>query len=448
MRIGLSILFVVSVAAMAQPAVLGADSEKPQQPAAVTFSKDVAPILQRACQTCHRPGSIAPMSLLTYQDARPWARAIKERVTRRLMPPWHIDRNIGITKFKDDPSLTDTEIATISNWVDQGALEGNPADMPAPRQFSDPDKWHIGTPDFVISMPKPYKLKAQGGDEYYDIDLDPGFKEDMYLSAVETKPDSGFKVVHHATTNLVEDPQADPVGLFLNEYAVGKNADLFPQNSGRLIRAGSKIHLNLHLHPSGEETPVSISVGFKFYPKGVVPKYVTFTQHMGDVTELDLPAGQITRSDGYFRLQKPALISAFQPHFHTRGKAQCMEAIYPDVRPDSARPGPARTETLSCVSDYQFGWSITYPYAEDVAPLLPAGTIIHITTWHDNSVNNRFNPNPKNWVGYGQRTIDEMSFAWVSLYYLDEADFQQRVRAREKVKKTHEQDQLDSRLKQ
>ena len=343
--------------------------------------------------------------------------------------------------------MSDAEIATISNWVDQGALEGNPADMPPPRQFSDPDKWHIGTPDFVVSMPKPYQLKAQGGDEYYDIDLDPGFQEDMYLSAVETKPDSGFKVVHHATTNLVEDPEADPVGLFLNEYAVGKNADLFPENAGRLIRAGSKIHLNLHLHPSGEETPVSVSVGFKFYPKGFVPKYVTFTQHMGDVTELDIPAGQITRSDGYFRLQKPALISAFQPHFHTRGKAQCMEVIYPDVRPDSARPGPAKTETLSCVSDYQFGWSITYPYAEDVAPLLPAGTIIHITTWHDNTVNNRFNPNPKNWVGYGQRTIDEMSFAWVSLYYLDEADFQQRVKAREKMK-THERDQLDSRLKQ
>src|SRR5207248_5627375 len=130
MRIGLSILFVVSVAGMPQAAALGADSDKPVQPATVTFSKDVAPILERSCQTCHRPGSIAPMSLLTYQEARPWARAIKERVARRLMPPWHIDRNIGITKFKDDPSLTDAEIATISNWVDQGALEGNPADMP------------------------------------------------------------------------------------------------------------------------------------------------------------------------------------------------------------------------------------------------------------------------------------------------------------------------------
>src|SRR5207244_4245558 len=112
--------------------------------AEVTFSKDVAPILQRSCQNCHRPGSIAPMSLLTYKDARPWARSIKEKVARRQMPPWHIDRNVGITKFKDDPSLTDAEIATISNWVDQGAVEGSPADMPPPRQFSDVDQWHLG----------------------------------------------------------------------------------------------------------------------------------------------------------------------------------------------------------------------------------------------------------------------------------------------------------------
>src|SRR5579863_7176782 len=424
MRTGLSMLFVVSVS------VFGADTEKPARPAEVTFSKDVAPILQRSCQNCHRPGSIAPMSLPSFNDARPWARSIKDKVDRRQMSPWHIDRNVGITKFKDDPSLTEAEIATISNWVDQGSPEGNPADMPPPRTFGDIDKWHIGQPDMVVSMPKPYKLKATGGDEYYDIDIDPGFKEDRYISAVETKPDSGFRVVHHATTNLIEDEEDDPVGLFLNEYAVGKNADIFPENSGRLIRAGSKIHLNLHLHPYGEETPVSVSVAFKFYPKDVVPKYVTFTQHMGDVTDLDIPAGQIARSDGYFRLQKPVLISAFQPHFHTRGKAQCMEAIYPDVRPDSARPGPARTETLSCVSDYQFGWSITYPYAEEVAPLLPAGTIVHITTCHNNTDNNKNIPNAKNWVGYGQRTIDEMSFAWVSLIYLDQSDFQQRVLAR------------------
>ena len=417
MRTGISILFAVTAAL-----ALGAEP--------VTFSKDVAPIFQRSCQNCHRPGSIAPMSLLTYKDARPWARAIKDKVVRRQMPPWHIDRTIGINKFKDDPSLSETEISTIASWVDQGSPEGSPADMPPPRQFGANDQWHI-QPDLVVSMAKPYVLRAKGGDEYYDIDIDPGFKEDVYVSAVETKPDKGFRVVHHATTNLVEDPEEDPVGLFLNEYAVGKNADLFPADAGRLIKAGSKIHLNLHLHPWGEETPVQVSVGFKFYPKGQVPKYVAFTQHMGDVqADLDLPAGQITRSDGYFRLQKPALISAFQPHVHSRGKAQCMEAIYPDVNPNSARPGPAKVETLSCVSDFQFGWSLTYPYAEEVAPLLPAGTIIHVTTWHDNTDNNAHNPNPKNWVGFGQRTIDEMSFAWVSLYYLDQADFDQRVQAR------------------
>src|SRR5262249_41935834 len=135
----------------------------------VTFTKDIAPILQRACQNCHRPGAIAPMSLLTYQDARPWARSIKEKVVRHEMPPWYVDRNVGITKFKDDPSLTEAEIATISNWVDHGAPAGNPADMPPLRQFSDVDKWHIGKPDLIISMPKPYKLRANGPDEFYDI---------------------------------------------------------------------------------------------------------------------------------------------------------------------------------------------------------------------------------------------------------------------------------------
>jgi hypothetical protein len=408
------------------PFAQGAETE-------VTFSKDIAPIFERSCQNCHRPGAIAPMSLLTYKDARPWARSIKVKVVKRQMPPWHIDRNVGITKFKDDPSLTDAEVAAISSWVDHGAPEGNPADMPPPREFSDLDKWHMGKPDVVVTMPKPYVLKANGGDEYYDVEVDPGFKEDVYVSALETKPDLGYAVVHHCTTNLVDDPVDDPVGLFLNEYAVGKNADIFPNNSGRLIKAGSKIHFNVHLHPDGKATPVQISLGLKLYPKDFVPKYIAFTQHMGDSGELDLPAGQITRNDGYFRLPRPAVMTAYQPHFHLRGKAQCIEAIYPDVRADSARPGPARTETLSCVSDYQFGWSITYNYAEDVSPILPAGTMIHVTTWHDNSDNNIHNPNPKNWVGGGQRTNDEMSFAWVSLFYVDDADYQARVAARKKM---------------
>jgi len=399
----------------------------------VTFTKDVAPILQKSCQNCHRPGSVAPMSLLTYEDARPWARSIKTKVTAREMPPWHIDRNIGLNRFKDDPSLTDREIATIAAWVDAGAPKGNAADMPAPRQFDDNDKWHI-KPDVVVQMEKPYILPPTGPDNILDVLIDPGFKEDMYISAIESKPldAKSFKVVHHFTTNLVEDPVEDPTGLFLNEYALGKNADIFPPNSGRLVKAGTKINFNLHLNPRGEEAPVRVAVAWKVFPKNVVPKYVALTQHMGDVTDLDIPAGAISRHDGYFRLPKPALMASFQPHMHNRGKAQCIEAIYPDVRADSARPGPARTETISCVSNYQFGWHITYPYADDVAPLLPAGTVMHVTSWHDNSSANRWNPNPKNWVGQGQRSIDEMSFAWVTLTYLDEADYQQRVAERRK----------------
>jgi hypothetical protein len=395
-----------------------------------TFTKDVAPILQRACQQCHRSGAIAPMSLVTYDDARPWARSIRQKVASREMPPWYIDRHVGSSKFKDDPSLSDQEIATMTSWVDAGAPMGNPADMPPPRQFSDLTQWHIGKPDLIIKMPKAYTLRAAGPDEFVDVEVDPGFTEDMYVMAVETKPEAqGFRVVHHATTNMIEDDD-DPTGLFFNEYALGKNGDIFPANSGRLITAGSRINFNLHLHPNGEATDVQIALGLKLFPKGVVPKYIAFTQHMGDVSELDIPAGQVVRNDGYFRLPRPAVVSAFQPHMHNRGKAMCMEAIYPDARADSARPGPARSETLSCVSNYQFGWHITYPYAEDVTPLLPAGTVIHITGWHDNTTANKYNPNPKNWVGYGQRTIDEMSFAWVSLYYLDEAEFQQRVQAR------------------
>src|SRR5215471_18722542 len=370
---------------------LAAATQAPQ----TTFTKDVAPVLQQHCQVCHRPGAIAPMSLLTYDDARPWARAIKEKVVKREMPPWYIDRNIGITDFKDDPSLSDAEIVTIK---------------------------------------KPYILPAHAPANIVNILVDPGFTEDMYVMAVESKPADAqsYKVVHHFTTNLVEDQDEDPIGLFFNEYALGKNGDIFPPNSGRLIKAGSKINFNLHLNPRGEETPVTVQLGFKVFPKGVVPKYVAFTQHMGDAPDLDIPAGQISRHDGYFRLPRPAVVASFQPHMHNRGKAMCMEAIYPDVRADSARPGPARTETLSCVSNYQFGWHITYPYKDEVAPLLPAGTIIHITAWHDNSANNKYNPNPRNWVGYGQRSIDEMSFAWVTLTYLEKNDYEQRVQARAK----------------
>src|SRR2546428_7243235 len=271
-----------------------------QQPASsptVTFTKDVAPILQKSCQNCHRAGAIAPMSLLTYQDVRPWARSIKSKVVAREMPPWYIDRHIGIQKFKDDPSLTEAEIATITRWVDAGAPQGNPSDMPKPRVFADVDKWHIGKPDMIVSLPKPYELRANGPDEFYDADVDPEFTEDMYIAAVETKPEAySFQLVHHAPADTIEDQEHDPVGFFFNEYALGKNGDIFPENSGRLIKAGSKIHFNLHLHPSGEKALVNVSIGFKLYPKGRASKHVAITPEIGHHPHLSNPPGQVVRT--------------------------------------------------------------------------------------------------------------------------------------------------------
>ena len=430
-------------AAFAAFGSLEAAAQTPASPAATTFTKDVAPILQRSCQKCHRPDSMAPMSLLTYEDVRPWARTIKQKVTTREMPPWYIDRTVGIRTFDNDPSLSDDEVATIARWVDSGALRGNPADLPPPVQFSDDDIWHIGKPDLVVKSVK-HTIPALGSDWWGDYVVDTGLTEDRYLKAVETKPSSGSKqVVHHAVTYLIQDENgaeeligrgANLEGGFLNEYAVGKNGDVFPEGTGRLVKAGSKIRFNMHYHSNGEEKVDQSEIALVFYPKGYVPKYYIQASHTGDTEDLDIPAGvDNVRSDGYTRLTKNARITSFQPHLHNRGKAQCMEAIYPD----------GRQEMLSCVNNYKFGWHIVYNYTQDVQPLLPAGTLLHVISWHNNTASNRYNQDPKNWAGFGQRSIDDMSFSWVNYIWLTDEDFKQQVerRAQNRAATTQQQQQ-------
>jgi hypothetical protein len=391
---------------------------KPATEGQATFTKDVVPILQRSCQNCHRPGSIAPMSFLTYKDIRPWARSIKQKVVRRDMPPWFVDPTIGIRKFKDDPSLTDEEIATIVAWVDGGAPEGNPADMPPPRQFEDLDRWHIGKPDLIVSMPVAYTVKAQNSDQWLNFTIDSGLTEDRYIKAVETKPSvTGIRVVHHGGTSMI-DPDGEQGSL--NEYAVGKNGDIYPEGSGKLIKAGAKFRFGMHYHSIGQETTDRTSVGIIFYPKGYVPKHVIHAV-MDETKDIDIPPGaDNVRSDAYYKMEQPARLTAFQPHMHNRGKAQCIEAIYPDMR----------VEQLNCVNRFNFGWQIAYNYADDVAPLLPAGTIIHVISWHDNSTNNPWNPDPRSWVGYGERSTEDMSRAWLNFYYMSDEEFKAEVAAR------------------
>jgi hypothetical protein len=395
-----------------------------------TFTRDVAPILQRSCQNCHRPGSIGPMSLLTYDDARPWARSIKNRVTRRSMPPWHIDRNAGtLHTFKNDPSLSDAEIATIAAWVDGGTPRGNPADMPAPRVFDDLERWHIGKPDLIVSMSSEVKIAAAGPDWWANYLAESGLTEDRYIKAVEAKPGPGAaaRVVHHEVASLVGPDDQPMGGGTLVEYAVGKNGDIFPDGAGKLMKAGSKVRFNMHYHSVGEEITDRSQVGFVFYPKGYVPKHVINTVLAPNQDDLDIPAGaDNVRSDAYFKMEKPTRLIGFMPHMHNRGKRQCIEAIYPSMV----------VQQFNCV-DYDFQWQIVYNYADDVAPLLPAGTIIHTISWHDNSAANRNNPDARNWVGFGNRTTDDMARNWLTFYYMTDDEFKAELAERNSLKKVN-----------
>jgi len=412
-----SLTLAASLAAIALPATA-------QE---VTFTKDVAPILQAKCQVCHRPNTFAPMSLLTYEETRPWAKSIKQKVAAREMPPWYIDKHVGVTNFQNDVSLSDKEIATLVKWADAGAPKGNPADMPAPVKFDDDSQWHI-RPDLLVQLPKDILVQGQGSDRWMDVLVDTGLTEDRYIKGVEVKPVKGFRAVHHVTTSMKSEDDADDSstevqGTFLNEYALGKNADVFPEGAGRMIKAGSKISFNLHLHPIGQDTPINVALALELYPKGYTPHFSEITEKLGDPKdELDIPPNaDSVRFDGYNELTKPARLLSFQPHLHNRGKASCMEAIY---------PGGHKVETISCVSKYQFAWHLVYLYDENDQPLLPAGTILHLISWYDNSPGNKFNPDPDNLITYGQRTIDEMGGAWVSYYYLTDDEFKQQTEAR------------------
>jgi len=440
-------------------AVLFCGAASAQTPASsnVTFTKDVAPILQRSCVTCHRPGQSAPMSLQTFEEARPWARSIKTRVSNREMPPWHIDRNVGIQEFKNNLSLNDKDIATIVAWVDGGAARGNPADMPAQRQFADGDQWAIGKPDLIVTFPA-YKVPTSGPDLFPNITAPTGLTEDRYIKAIQTRPIDGNsrRVVHHAITTMITGGGDDPAATnnpadadgansqFIVEYASGKAPEVYPDDSGVLLKAGSTLQLANHLHSIGEEINSQVQVGFLLYPKGVVPKYIRYSTHHGDPTpnaldSLDIPAGQVARVDGYTLHTKPGKIIAWQPHMHIRGKYQCLELIYPG-NPSNVM----KRETINC-ANWDYNWHSVYNYQDQAAPLVPAGTVIHIISWHDNSSANRNNPDPQNWVGYGDRTIDEMGFSWIGWIDLTPEEYEKeladRTAARRKPATTQQQQQ-------
>ncbi len=406
----------------------------------VTFTKDIAPILQRSCQNCHRAGGGAPMALTTYQEARRWSERIKTRTAIRdrmgAMPPFFVEKDIGIHKFKDDQSLTDEELARIQAWVDNGAPEGNPADMPAPLSFDDSGAWTIGEPDLVLRSID-MTLPAVGPDRWGDIGLVPtGLTEDRYVQAVEVREVNdipadaasstvgGRYIFHHMTyssgvlsedgTEIVDRTTSWPI------HEVGRNADLFPEKAGRLLPANSALHLRAsHLHSNGRETTGHLEFGFKFFPVGYEPEYRRGGGLLGNGIDIDVKpnlAGQEFHS--YRVLDQHTKIVAFEPHLHAPGVRMCMEAIWGHNQ-----------FTLNCVG-YDHNWVKQYVYQDEYAPLLPKGTILHIIGFLDTTEANENIADARNWAGGGRRSVSNM---FIDLGYsvtLTEEQFQAEMAER------------------
>jgi hypothetical protein len=438
---------LATLAAVTMMSALGQAADPTTRP--VTFTKDVAPILQEKCQQCHQPNSIAPMSLITYEDARPWARSMKQRVITRQMPPWHIDMSVGVHEFKNDMSLTDAQIDTIVRWVDAGAPEGDPKDMPPPKPLVTDNEWQAvrdgyGPPDLVIRSSE-YTMPAQHQDVWYRPMSDIPLTEPRWARMVEIRPTNlkGRRIVHHSIAYLVlnddpdavstgtangfgggvntNDPRAAGVDLVnrrpqLMEWAIGKGYDLFREGTGKLILPGEKISWDQHIHAVGEEITAGSEIGIWFYPKGEEPKkrsYLIAFTGLRKQGFLDIPPNSIASTDGFTVLKENTLITNFQPHFHLRGKAMQVEAILPD----------GTNQLVSYIGKFNFNWMTNYIYKDDAAPVFPKGTVIHVSAWYDNTRANPYNPDPDQWVGYGDRTVDEMAHAWMNVVYLNDDEY-------------------------
>ena len=406
----------------------------PSLAAEPTFAKDIALILQEKCQDCHRKGSMAPMSLVTYEETRPWAKSIRQRVMLRQMPPWHIDQTVGVRKFKNDMSLSDEQIGLIARWVDAGAPLGDLKDMPAPRQWPTETDWkaasELGPPDLVIKS-EPYTMAAHHQDVWWRPLSNIPLTEPRWVRAVEMRPGSlaGRRITHHAVAYLAQD---DPDSIIpgsdvdlvrgramLMEWAIGKGYDQYRPDTGKLLLPGAQISWDIHIHAVGEQIRDHVELGVWLYPKGQEPKYRTYltafqaVKGRGAIRSVDIPPNSIAESQNFTVLENPALLENFQPHMHLRGKAMEVEAILPD----------GSTQVVSYVGKFNFNWMTNYIYADDAAPMFPRGTILRVTAWYDNTRANPNNPDPDQWVGFGDRTVDEMGHAWMNVTYVSDEDY-------------------------
>ena len=421
----------------------------------VTFNQDVAPILFKSCAECHRPGEAAPFSLLSYKDARPWARSIREQVVGRQMPPWHADPHIGA--WANDRRLSQTEIDKIAAWVDGGAHEGEAKDLAPAPQFV--EGWRIGKPDLVLTMPNEFTLEASGPDEYQTFEIPLNFTEDRYVLKAEARP-GNRKIVHHiiafivppakgAQPRLSEEELArlraqaekevifykegflqrvkadvpvyddgcvtrsgglgvrrdgsgqEPVVTALAGFAPGSNSSLHENGISIKIPAGSKIRLEVHYSKvAGKVEKDRSSVGVIFAKEP--PKQLAVTRVIGNTYFKIPPGAERHRVTGCWTAQEDIHLHSLTPHMHYRGAAMEYKVFYPD----------GREEVLLNVPNYSFSWQTTYVPKQPIA--IPKGTRFLVTGYFDNSAKNKFNPDPTQSVRFGQPTYDEMMAGFIN----------------------------------
>ena len=398
-------------------------SQEPNNPLP-TFTKDVAPILQKHCQSCHRPGEAAPFSMLTYEDTRPWVGMIRMVVSQKIMPPWYADPRYG--HFANERTLSAEEIRTIVAWVNGGAQKGAPEDMPtAKNDFI--EGWEIPQPDIVLQLPKPFEVPATGVIDYQYVIVPTGFKEDKWVQALEVRP-TDRAVVHHIIAYLREpgsnfykdqkpgvffiappakvDEKTDTSALpsdFLVGYAPGQPAEILRPGEGKLIKAGSDIVFEVHYTPYGRPTKDQTRLGLVFSMTPPSERVLTLSASNGT---FKIPPGDPDyKVDASFELQKDVKLVALHPHMHARGKSFEFRLRFPD----------GKTETILRVPSYNWHWQLWYNLAEPID--LPRGTKIECTAHFDNSPNNPENPDPTKVVTWGQQSWDEMMVGFFNLKF-------------------------------
>ncbi len=395
----------VSVAATPVAGCIIGRAPRPKEDGKTTFAKHVAPILQKNCQDCHRPGQIGPMPLLTYDDAAPWSETIREVIEERRMPPWHADPRYG--KFSNDRSLPADERQTLLAWIEQGAPRGDDKDLPPPRQF--PEHWKIGKPDVIIHMPTEFDVPAQApkrGVPYKHYSVETTFDEDKWVERAEAKPGAA-EVVHHIIVFVVPpgekyNPANDKTPVLCG-LAPGELPFMGRPGEAKLVPKGARLVFQLHYTPNGKAQKDRSYIGLIFAKKP--PEKEVITQPVFNAFFRIPPGDPNFRVEASFKFAKDGYVVGFMPHMHLRGKDFMFQAHYPD----------GKTETLLFVPKFNFGWQSVY--RPDPPLSMPQGTKLHCIAHFDNSKDNPNNPDPNEAVRWGDQTWEEMMIGWVDFAY-------------------------------